>query len=362
MIHKSGEFKHADGTRCTQSFAEYYETKYGLTVSPDLPMVAATFESHGHPKSLLKSLAQRIQESKALNHKKAPGTDTVLLPVDICESMCPADVWSDVLQLPSMMHRMESQLLALELARELVRRGSILVKAASADEEVEETSMVEEEEGGPSTNPSASSSVLATVESAPPPPPGVAPLALPGHQHLVSLLLEAITADSCMEDASYERLETLGDSFLKYASSASLFMLHPGWHEGRLTIERSRLVSNANLQTAAEASGLLPYLRYRRFQPGNVFGSSGNSSGDDLECLKPKARADVVEALIGAALVFGGEPAAFRMTHSLLGHSPAGRRAFPLLGLRPALLGFVAAQRACNEDRAIIAGGSYGGG
>lgn len=292
-------FKTLDGTIREQSFVDYYSEKYGLVVSPDFQMMSATYESHGHPKSMLKNLSQRNHESEDLKHKKAE--QPIFLPADICDSMYPAVIWQDVMKLPSMVHRMESQLLALELTRNLMRRGWI-------------------------EEPSSAHGVPA----------------------LVSLLLEAITADSCQEDASYERLETLGDSFIKYAYSASLFMQHPGWHEGQLTCARARLVSNDHLLGAANESGLLPYLRHRRFQPKEVFrGASVTADHVDNERLKPKTRANLVEALIGAAFVYGGELAAFRISYFLLQEN----RAFPLQGLRSILPKFIETQDANNDDR-----------
>jgi dsRNA-specific ribonuclease len=43
----------------------------------------------------------------------------------------------------------------------------------------------------------------------------------------VTAILEAITPASCQEDVSYERLENLGDAFLKYAASVHVFLAHP---------------------------------------------------------------------------------------------------------------------------------------
>lgn len=40
-----------------------------------------------------------------------------------------------------------------------------------------------------------------------------------------------------------ERLETVGDSFLKFAVTLYLFCTHPGLHEGRLSYGRGKQVS-----------------------------------------------------------------------------------------------------------------------
>ena len=43
-----------------------------------------------------------------------------------------------------------------------------------------------------------------------------------------------------------ERLETIGDSFLKYAITAFLFCHHPLVHEGKLSHMRSKQVRRVN--------------------------------------------------------------------------------------------------------------------
>ncbi|KAJ1906870.1 Dicer-like protein 1 [Coemansia sp. IMI 209127] len=57
----------------------------------------------------------------------------------------------------------------------------------------------------------------------------------------------AITASSSGMDVCYERLETLGDSVLKYITSIALYITYPDDHEGLLTSRRSAIVGNHNL-------------------------------------------------------------------------------------------------------------------
>jgi dsRNA-specific ribonuclease len=44
-----------------------------------------------------------------------------------------------------------------------------------------------------------------------------------------------------------ESLETLGDSFLKYAASQQLFKLYQNHHEGLLSMKKEKIISNAAL-------------------------------------------------------------------------------------------------------------------
>lgn len=48
-----------------------------------------------------------------------------------------------------------------------------------------------------------------------------------------------------------ERLELLGDSVLKYTTSCHLFLKYPKKHEGQLSGQRSRAVSNSTLHRLA---------------------------------------------------------------------------------------------------------------
>ncbi|KAK6136536.1 hypothetical protein DH2020_029732 [Rehmannia glutinosa] len=60
-------------------------------------------------------------------------------------------------------------------------------------------------------------------------------------------ILEAITTERCSEHFSYERLEVLGDAFLKFAVGRHLFLTHDTLDEGQLTRRRSNIVNNYNL-------------------------------------------------------------------------------------------------------------------
>ncbi|WJX17040.1 hypothetical protein P8452_06998 [Trifolium repens] len=53
-------------------------------------------------------------------------------------------------------------------------------------------------------------------------------------------VLEAMTTKSCKETFHYESLETLGDSFLKYAVSQQLFNTYQNHHEGLLSVKREK--------------------------------------------------------------------------------------------------------------------------
>jgi endoribonuclease Dicer len=64
-----------------------------------------------------------------------------------------------------------------------------------------------------------------------------------------------------------ERLETIGDSFLKYAITAYLFCAYDGVHEGRLSHLRSKQVSNVHLYHLGKAKGLGERMIASKFEP-----------------------------------------------------------------------------------------------
>ncbi|MED6160030.1 hypothetical protein PIB30_047647 [Stylosanthes scabra] len=146
-------------------------------------------------------------------------------------------------------------------------------------------------------------------------------------QNVVSTakVLEAITSKSCGESFHYESLETLGDSFLKYATSQHLFQTYPNHHEGLLTVRREKIISNAALCKFGCSCKLPGFIRNARFDPQTWAVPGDKSVSLELEELDSKGAkafisgkrklrrkiiADVVEALIGAYLSTGGEMAA----------------------------------------------------
>jgi endoribonuclease Dicer len=69
-------------------------------------------------------------------------------------------------------------------------------------------------------------------------------------------MLEAITTANCQESFSLEGLEHLGDSFLKFAVSERLFLIHDQIDEGHLTKRRKAIICNPMLQKLGTEHGL----------------------------------------------------------------------------------------------------------
>lgn len=60
-------------------------------------------------------------------------------------------------------------------------------------------------------------------------------------------IMAALTSVASGDIFDGERLEVLGDSFLKFSASVLLLKNHPEWHEGFLTTCKGQMVSNRNL-------------------------------------------------------------------------------------------------------------------
>ncbi|ONM35331.1 dicer-like 104 [Zea mays] len=157
------------------------------------------------------------------------------------------------------------------------------------------------------------------------------------------VILEAMTTLRCCEDFSMERLELLGDSVLKYAVSAHLFMTFLNKHEGQLSSRRQETICNATLYRLGIERRIQGYIRDAAFDPRRWL-APGQLSRRPCPCECPvnsevvtedihriddksiiigkacdkghrwicsKTISDCVEALIGAYYVEGGLKAAF---------------------------------------------------
>ncbi|KAL8236785.1 hypothetical protein R6Q59_017866 [Mikania micrantha] len=82
-----------------------------------------------------------------------------------------------------------------------------------------------------------------------------------------SLILEAITTLRCNESFSMERLELLGDSVLKYVVSCDLYLRYPKNHEGQLSSARSWQVCNSTLYYLGIGCRLQSYIRDTAYDP-----------------------------------------------------------------------------------------------
>ncbi|KAJ7068184.1 hypothetical protein C8F01DRAFT_1050127 [Mycena amicta] len=152
------------------------------------------------------------------------------------------------------------------------------------------------------------------------------------HQISETLLDMAITAPSSRMEHDYERLELLGDSFLKYLASIYVFVNEPSNREGALHVARQHIVSNDCLFRSVDAAGLPPYIQSKPFsikswQPPHFrLSEDANVNVDTIERKQKKEReqklgdkvvSDVAEAILGAAYLSGGRDTALMAAKAL---------------------------------------------
>ncbi|KAK2013126.1 RNase3 domain-containing protein [Colletotrichum eremochloae] len=147
------------------------------------------------------------------------------------------------------------------------------------------------------------------------------------------LALEAVTKDSDNSDEhekdkinfqggmgkNYERLEFLGDCFLKMATTIAIFTQNPEDNEFTYHVERMLLICNQNLFNKAVDRKLPEYVRSKSFDRRSWYPSGlqlirgKEGSLNHRHALSDKSIADVCEALIGAAYLSHAETNNFDM-------------------------------------------------
>ncbi|PNH70821.1 hypothetical protein VD0001_g6733 [Verticillium dahliae] len=106
---------------------------------------------------------------------------------------------------------------------------------------------------------------------------------------------------------NYERLEFLGDCFLKMATTIALFTRIPDSNEFEYHVERMLLICNQNLFNVALKKNLQEYIRSKQFDrrswyPQGLKQKAGKAQGaQNSHSLADKSIADVCEAIIGAS-------------------------------------------------------------
>nr|XP_043612306.1 endoribonuclease Dicer homolog 1 [Erigeron canadensis] len=272
------------------SYADYYKQKYGVELMyKQQPLIRGRGVSYC--KNLLSPRFEHSEGHEGESEETTDKTYYVFLPPELCfVHPLSGSLVRGAQRLPSIMRRVESMLLAVQLKNVI----SYTVPALK--------------------------------------------------------ILEALTAASCQETFCYERAELLGDAYLKWVVSRYLFLRYPQKHEGQLTRMRQQMVSNMVLYQYALTKGLQSYIQADRFAPcrwaapgvppvfdedikdtdflsdqdnRDLNGTVIEDGDDDLEdgeldegdsssyrVLSSKTLADVVEALIGVYYVEGGKQAA----------------------------------------------------
>lgn len=114
---------------------------------------------------------------------------------------------------------------------------------------------------------------------------------------------EALTCSSSSDLKNYERLETLGDTALKYAASFYLFLTRITAGEGGLTSEKLRFISNKDLAKTERNRVLV-----QNCIPDQLCKSVKGRKKRNYAHLSTKTKADLCESVLGHFYLSYGEP------------------------------------------------------
>lgn len=134
----------------------------------------------------------------------------------------------------------------------------------------------------------------------------------------LSTLRPALTA-SCSElTFDYERLEYLGDSFLKMFLTLHFFVLNPRRHEGFLTEARRMVENNTFLRSRATLEDIQGTMMFHKMKRLDWF-PPVNESMRRTQFIPNKTVADAIEAIIGACILESQEKGGAIATKRFLG-------------------------------------------
>ncbi|KAJ3053727.1 hypothetical protein HK097_003535 [Rhizophlyctis rosea] len=133
----------------------------------------------------------------------------------------------------------------------------------------------------------------------------------------IELLECALTAKEAAEFWNYERLETLGDSFLKVQQTVHFFVHHPDKREDGLTNLRSQAERNSTLHGHATQTGVANFILKDPLSRSSYAPPSLNEAKIKIS-MSDKTVADLAEAIIGANVVDAGVPGGAQAVQLLL--------------------------------------------
>lgn len=127
----------------------------------------------------------------------------------------------------------------------------------------------------------------------------------------ILLAIEALTPPGVGAPWDYQTLETVGDAFLKLATTVHVYLTHLKKGEGDMSCVRSKSIDNAYLRRKAlqaNLPGSILSQRFRtdRFRDTQTEDGKELANGDFSRKIPRRVLSDVVEALLGAGFLTGG--------------------------------------------------------
>ncbi|MPC24342.1 Endoribonuclease dcr-1 [Portunus trituberculatus] len=325
------------------SYEDYFCSRYNLKISNKYqPLLTVK-----HLPKDLNNLKMIVQRGKG----KKKGQEPPKFMPELCGILpLKASLWWQIMMIPSVLHRLNSLCLAEEMSNMMTSPDSPVIPRWQCNKTDNMdfdwlAKFIKEIVQHPGDNVSV---ILANAKPKP-----IQPF----------MILNSLILQGSNDNFDLERLEVLGDSFIKYAVAEYLFLKYPLEHEGTLSQQRSRFISNKTLYSLGKLknipekiqsiilnpkiNGILPgfvlkpeiELHLQNIKaPSDTWAKYANvteeqfkeeikkmEDGGRKSCYNPwtqhevsdKSVADSVEALIGISLLVGGRETAMNFLGNL---------------------------------------------
>ena len=312
------------------TYLEYFQVKYGYKFT-DFNQPALDCKRLGLREKRFRLLTSRFKNSSGEDLEKRNRSNDIKLFPELCSLYpVPTSIWKLACCLPSILWRLECILSAEDFRSKVASETGIGLHGGDDEITTETYLHGYEDHGFGELLTQKFSTVDGIVTRQPVSSPDISVLTKRGPDN--ALLLQAFTPKGAKDSIDLERLETLGDSFLKLATSVYLFHDRAAAHEGKLSSARSRRVGNLNLFLLAkkDTKKITEHILSTSFEPKQMWtppcfsvvtdeesGEEDSSSSMQTRLylqhkVTDKGVADCVESLIGAYLVSGGIDAGLR--------------------------------------------------
>ena len=287
------------------NFVEFFKSKYRYDIiDKDQPALICRRVNT----SFLKLFTSRY----LMGEPAAKKTDITMFPELVHVLPVSVSFWRVLRCLPAMLWRVESLLIAHELSTR-IRKESDIGLESSETLLLTDTSVTGYADSGHGVLPSRRMQYLNDLTPDITEVPSNEKISYSNRGPDNCLILQALTPRGANDSVNLERLELLGDSFLKLITSVYLYNSRPKNHEGKLSEARSRRVANINLFVLGKKKGITNTILSSDFVTGSEsfrerlrWVPPGYTTLEESHKVTDKSVADTVEALIGAHTVAGG--------------------------------------------------------
>lgn len=260
------------------NYYEYYKSAHGVTISNKSQFLIEVKLLKGN----LNFLNSEHDADKRFNRQK------ILLVPELCHNyVFPAEMWIKATLLPSTLHRLNHLLLADNLRSMLAQHVQIndnlnvlpievddFCKKQTYNDDfsyLNDSLLMEHLKLNDSNEEYSSSSedlsdTSETIEN-------YDKIKMLQNNKIKSIqqkdILKALTTASAGDVFSLEKVEILGDAFLKFSVSFYLFYKHPERHEGFLTAAKNFIINNRNLYYCGLKTGIPGLMKPFKFHQNN---------------------------------------------------------------------------------------------